>query len=111
MASCNIILVRCMFQVVRRWPATTILILVHALVVAGNLVAFYTSEDPQRAFIWVYGFFASYPSSLLTRVIKPSDGIALAATLLVTGTLQWGIVGVAIDAIIHRARREPTSNI
>jgi hypothetical protein len=100
-----------MFWIVRRWPATTILVLLHALVIAGNLVAFYTSQDPERAFIWVYGFFASYPSSLLIRVIRPSDGVALAATLLLIGTLQWGIIGVAIDAIIHRARREAMPNI
>ena len=77
---------------------------------------FYTSHDPDRGWIWVYGVFASYPSSVLVRFLRlgglrlGSEPV-LAATLLLVGTLQWGVIGAAIDAIIHRTGRGATPNI
>ena len=100
-----------MFRVVKRWPVTAILILLHAIVLLGTTILFYTSHDPERGWIWVYGIIASYPSSLLVRLLRAGGEAAFAATLLLLGTLQWGSIGAIIDIIIHRARREAAPNI
>ena len=100
-----------MFRIVKRWPTTAILVLLHAIALLTTTALFYASRDPERVWIWVYGMMVSYPSSLLVRFLTRGGEAALAATLLLIGTLQWGIIGIAIDVIIHRFRREATSNI
>jgi hypothetical protein len=100
-----------MRRIMRRWLTATILVLLHAVAFLATTVWFYTSRDPERIWIWVYGFFASYPSSLLVRFLPQGSDAALGPALLVVGTLQWGIIGVIIDAIIHRARRAATPDI
>src|SRR6266480_5372045 len=100
-----------MSPILKRWPLTVTLVSIHAIAVVLTLAGYYMSRDPERAFIWVYAVFASYPSSLLVPAITHRDGVLLAAAFLPVGTLQWGIIGVAIDAIIHAAKREATPNI
>jgi hypothetical protein len=77
----------------------------------ATATVFFTSHDPERLWIWVYAIFASYPASLIVRVVNHQGEAVFAATLLFAGTLQWGIIGSIIDAIIHRFRRAAPSNI
>ena len=99
-----------MFRLVKRWPIATALILLHATALLATITLVYTSHT-EAGFNWVYGVLASYPSSILVQFLKGGGEAAFAATLLLIGTLQWGIIGVAIDAIIHRFRREATPHI
>jgi hypothetical protein len=100
-----------MLRIVKRWPVAAVLASLHAIALLVIAILFYTSHDPERVFIWIYGFLASYPSSLLVRFLTNSNEAILAVSLLLIGTLQWGIIGISIDAIIHRAKREATPNI
>jgi len=86
--------------------------LLHAIAVLATTVWFYSSHDPERdmgrAIICV---FLSYPSSLLLTFLRRLPDAALAPAFLVIGTLQWGVVGVIVDTIIHRVRGAAAPNI
>ncbi len=100
-----------MVRIAKRWPVAALLASLHAVALFVIAILFYTSHDPERVFIWIYGFLASYPSSLLVRFLTNGNEAILAVSLFFIGTLQWGIIGVCIDAIVHRAKREATPNI
>jgi hypothetical protein len=99
-------LVRCMLRVLRRWPIASVLIILHAIILVTAATLFYTSHEPERQWVWVYAIMAGYPSSLAIEFLPhwflPYWGEATFATiLLLTGTLQWGVVGAVVDSIVH----------
>jgi hypothetical protein len=98
-----------MLRIVKRWPVAAVLASLHAVALLVITILFYTSHDPERVFIWIYGLLASYPSSLLVRFLTNGNEAILAVFLFLIGTLQWGIIGISIDAIVHRAKREATA--
>jgi len=72
-------------------------------------VFYYRSHEAERQWIWIYAIMAGYPSSLVISFLQTGGTITFMTTLLLAGTLQWGAVGVLIDAIVHFFRRRSPS--
>ncbi len=80
------------------------LVLIHTVLVAivGTTVAL--SPDPEAGFAWCTFFFIDFPISLCIFAPPPtfsSTFDSLALPILVLGTIQWSIVGFAIQGVVR----------
>ena len=87
-----------------------VLVLVHAVLVAlvGTLIAL--SPDPETEMAWILFFFIDFPISLCIFAPPPTFSSALssfAVPILFLGTIQRGLVGFVLQAIVNwfRERR------
>jgi hypothetical protein len=90
------------YMVKRFWIPLT-LVLIHAVAVA-MLSIHIALSSPVEVMAWIIFVYIDFPMSLcfnlLPSIIKSSN-ILISLTFLVAGTIQWGIVGFALQYVVR----------
>jgi len=87
----------------KRFLIPLVLVLVHAalVILIGTLIA--SSPDPESEMAWVLFFFIDFPASLCIFAPPPTFSSTLssfAVPILFLGTIQWGLIGIVLQAVV-----------
>jgi hypothetical protein len=86
-----------------------VLFVSHALLMLLFIAGFATDRDPNAGLLWLFPYFADFPSSLLgEHLLGHSASLTpRALSYLVLGGIQWTLVGLMIDLIYRWIARPP----
>jgi len=91
-----------------RFLIPLVLVLIHAalVILIGSLIA--SSADSEAAMAWGLFLFIDFPVSLCFFALPPpftTSRYLIAIPILFLGTIQWGIIGIVLQAIVNWFRR------
>src|SRR5688572_33447950 len=96
------------FAVFRRWPTASWLFVLHAAIVAVIYIQWAIDSSIERGMIWMTVFILDWPSSYLFIDRPGKMGLFAASAILVGGT-QWGLIGALLDLVRRLAKSKVES--
>jgi hypothetical protein len=97
---------------VKRFLIPLILVLIHAALVVITTTLVATSPDPETEMIWTAFYYIDFPASRWIFAPPPtftSTVSSFTLPILFVGSIQWGAIGFALQAILKpflRQRRD-----
>lgn len=91
----------------KRFSIPLVLMLAHAFLVALIAIHIALSSDPEAGMVWIAFNYFDYPLSMCIDLLPHffTSNAIVPWTILTVGTIQWGIIGLVLQRVLHWLRR------
>jgi hypothetical protein len=89
-------------RIIKRFPITCALVVIHTLLDALIYQSWFMSTDGERDMLWLWAFLLDRPIFGLYAALRPSSGWATFLLVVFIGGIAWGLLGICLDFGVRR---------